>query len=489
MAAVPLSLSDMLAGGPTAEDVAARLDNLQQPSASASPPPFKRLSAVFKASGKGVSVPALPGLPLSSAVPAGPSSARSASGGSGGLLSPRSNKQCKGSSPPPSARRQLLSPRLSRLIGGDKKSWQDCLEPGPADEIETSPRDEEDGAIVDARQRPVASPSTVQGLQFINRKEGGPIPAVLYEYVNQEDPEDKPAFVLLLCMDLSDDLTSKQSWLRVLVQLLRVDVMCFDYTDDGMSEQSCYQDAIDVFLHLCRIQANPIIVVGKGLGAGVAVNLAAEGPNPEAEAGPAPTPPCHRIVALVLLGTQQSAKREGRFRSRSVFDCRRKATKVTRPVLMVHGAVDTVLPLAAAQALFGQFPNRWHFTTVAGAGHVLDECLDDFSEVLQQLAHHLAPGKATEPRCMKPPPKEITNSPSNVVRRWLAALGLPQYTRQFLEFGFFDLTSIVGIADSDLELMGVVDEAHREKLRAAAKLISPEISEEQPPEQPVIMDG
>lgn len=63
----------------------------------------------------------------------------------------------------------------------------------------------------------------------------------------------------------------------------------------------------------------------------------------------------------------------------------------------------------------------------------------------------------------------IQNDPMKVVGDWLKEIGLPQYTQTFLQNGFFQLAYIKTLEPIDLEIIGILDETHKEIILSAAK--------------------
>ena len=55
-----------------------------------------------------------------------------------------------------------------------------------------------------------------------------------------------------------------------------------------------------------------------------------------------------------------------------------------RPLLLVHGEVDTVLPLANAETILGWVPGPKRLVTYPGAGHGLRECAGELRDLLEE---------------------------------------------------------------------------------------------------------
>ena len=54
-----------------------------------------------------------------------------------------------------------------------------------------------------------------------------------------------------------------------------------------------------------------------------------------------------------------------------------------RPLLLVHGEADVVLPLANAETIYGWAPEPKRLVTFTGAGHGLRECADEVRTLLE----------------------------------------------------------------------------------------------------------
>ena len=54
-----------------------------------------------------------------------------------------------------------------------------------------------------------------------------------------------------------------------------------------------------------------------------------------------------------------------------------------RPLLLVHGEADAVLPLANAETIYGWAPEPKRLVTFSGAGHGLRECADEVRALLE----------------------------------------------------------------------------------------------------------
>jgi fermentation-respiration switch protein FrsA (DUF1100 family) len=55
-----------------------------------------------------------------------------------------------------------------------------------------------------------------------------------------------------------------------------------------------------------------------------------------------------------------------------------------RPLLVVHGEADAVLPLTNAETIYGWAPQPKRLVTFPGAGHGLRECADELRLLLSE---------------------------------------------------------------------------------------------------------
>ena len=123
----------------------------------------------------------------------------------------------------------------------------------------------------------------------------------------------------------------------------------------------------------------PVIYFGESLGSSVALHLAAR----------------LRPAALVLEGAFDSAANMAQARYpilpaalliRDRWDSLALAPAVAAPVLMLHGSLDRVVPIAHAQRLFQALPEPKQFVRMDGAGHVNLFDHDGAAHVLEWLA-------------------------------------------------------------------------------------------------------
>jgi len=141
-------------------------------------------------------------------------------------------------------------------------------------------------------------------------------------------------------------------------------VFAYDYRGYGTSqgkasENGTYRDIDAAYDHLTRvlgIPANRIIAYGRSVGSGPAVDLAARRP----------------VAGLVLESAFVSAFRVLTRVQLLPFDKFRnldKISKVSCPVLVMHGMEDEIIPIVHGRRLFNAAPEPKRALWVEGAGH------------------------------------------------------------------------------------------------------------------------
>lgn len=147
-------------------------------------------------------------------------------------------------------------------------------------------------------------------------------------------------------------------------------VFMYDYRGYGRSEGSpseegVYLDGIAAFDYLASldgIDPNRVILFGQSLGGAVAVDVAAK----------------RRPAALILEATFSSARDvaaehysflPARFFLRSKFDSESKIRTVAAPLLVLHGSVDSIIPITLGRKLFDAANPPKEFFEIQGASH------------------------------------------------------------------------------------------------------------------------
>ncbi len=156
-------------------------------------------------------------------------------------------------------------------------------------------------------------------------------------------------------------------WLALL-ETLGVGVLILDYRGYGGStghptEAGLRLDADAARQWLREKQPNTqLVYVGESLGSAVAVQLAAD------------HPPCAMLLHSAFESALDIAKQAYpflpvRWLMRDRFDIRKAISKAECPALFIHGAGDTIVPLAFGRRLFQRAAEPRRFLEIPGAGH------------------------------------------------------------------------------------------------------------------------
>lgn len=147
-------------------------------------------------------------------------------------------------------------------------------------------------------------------------------------------------------------------------------VFIYDYRGYGRSEGSpseegLYLDgaaAFDYLATLDGIDSKRVVLFGQSLGGAVAVDVAAK----------------RRPAALILEATFSSARDvaaelysflPARFLLHSKFDSESKIRTISVPLLMLHGSVDSIIPISLGRKLFNAAKPPKQFFEIPGASH------------------------------------------------------------------------------------------------------------------------
>jgi fermentation-respiration switch protein FrsA (DUF1100 family) len=168
-----------------------------------------------------------------------------------------------------------------------------------------------------------------------------------------------------------------------------VSVFVFDYPGYGRSEgrpseAGCYAAASAAYDWLTqRVAARDVLLFGRSLGTAMAVDLAARRP--------------HRALLLVSPFTSLPAVVQrlypvlpARWLMRNRFDSAAKVVRCSRPVLVVHGTNDHLVPFAEGERLFAAANEPKRFVPVAGARHD-DSVLAGFFPAVRRFLAETAP--------------------------------------------------------------------------------------------------
>ena len=205
-------------------------------------------------------------------------------------------------------------------------------------------------------------------------------------------PPDRPdAGAILLAHGNGGNLSHRSELALELRRTLGAGVLLFDYPGYGKSvgkptEAGCYAAADAAYEWLtgeAKIPSHRIIILGESLGGGVAVHTAAN----------------HDCRALVLMFTFTTlpAAAKTHFRwlptywlMRNRFDNMAKIGSVKRPVFIMHGTADEVIPYKQGEVLFAAANEPKEFLRLEGFGHN-SELPDEFFTSLARFLERTAP--------------------------------------------------------------------------------------------------
>jgi uncharacterized protein len=158
--------------------------------------------------------------------------------------------------------------------------------------------------------------------------------------------------------------------LRRMHDELGVSVFIFDYREYGrsegsVSEEGTYEDArasLEYLKSRTGLSSERIIYFGRSLGSAVAVELALEAP-PRALILESPMTSIRDMARAVLPYLPTG------FLIQTEYDSLSKIGKIHRPVLILHGDGDDVVPFEQGRRLFERANEPKTFYTIPGASH------------------------------------------------------------------------------------------------------------------------
>ncbi|VTR92738.1 Putative enzyme (3.4.-) OS=Candidatus Methylomirabilis oxyfera GN=DAMO_3017 PE=4 SV=1: Abhydrolase_5 [Gemmata massiliana] len=184
-------------------------------------------------------------------------------------------------------------------------------------------------------------------------------------------PSESPQHgAVLVANGNGGNLTHRGRLAADLRRTLGAGVLLFDYPGYGKSagkptEEGCYAAGDAAYKWLTdesRIAPNRIILCGESLGGGTAVELA--------------TKHEHRALVLIYTFTSLPAAAKHHFPflpvhtlMRTRFDNLAKIGRCPRPVFLVHGTADRVVPFDHSEQLFTAANEPKLFVRLEGAGH------------------------------------------------------------------------------------------------------------------------
>jgi fermentation-respiration switch protein FrsA (DUF1100 family) len=183
-------------------------------------------------------------------------------------------------------------------------------------------------------------------------------------------PETPQHGAVLVANGNGGNLTHRGRLAADLRRALGAGVLLFDYPGYGKnigapSEEGCYAAGAAAYKWLTeeqKIAPNRIIICGESLGGGTAVELATK----------------YEHRALVLIYTFTSLPDAGKFHfpflpvrtlMRTQFDNLSKIERCPRPVFILHGTDDKVVPFSHSEKLFAAAHEPKQFVRLEGFGH------------------------------------------------------------------------------------------------------------------------
>eukprot|EP01035_Chromulina_nebulosa_P037354 gene37354-50407_t len=167
--------------------------------------------------------------------------------------------------------------------------------------------------------------------------------------------------------------------------VLAIDYRGYGGSSGAPSEQGLKRDADAAYAFAVKLgfAADHVILYGESLGTGVAVDLAARRPV----AGVILDAP---FSALVDVAADRYWMFPVRWLLKDTFRSDRVVSKITAPILILHGRDDSVVPLRYGQRLSHLAGDRSSFVVVEDGGHVVLGTLQGFAQARDWLRRHFA---------------------------------------------------------------------------------------------------
>lgn len=177
-----------------------------------------------------------------------------------------------------------------------------------------------------------------------------------------------PVPTIVLFHGNGENVTLDAGW-HELLRSIGAHVAAVDYRGYGLSggspsEAGLYEDGRAVVRHLIEsglAEPSRLVLLGSSLGTAVAVVVASEFP----------------VAGVILQAPFDSMRALARrkfpifpsFLLRDPYDTLARASRVSCPVLVLHGDRDEIVPIDAGERLYKCFPSPAGFHRVPGAGH------------------------------------------------------------------------------------------------------------------------
>mmetsp|Transcript_129058 Transcript_129058/g.306160 ORF Transcript_129058/g.306160 Transcript_129058/m.306160 type:complete len:325 (-) Transcript_129058:186-1160(-) len=172
-------------------------------------------------------------------------------------------------------------------------------------------------------------------------------------------PAPKAATVVMYFHANSEDIGTAFHFVKHMRDQFKVNVISIEYPGYGLlqgiepTEETIFEVALTVFRYLVdelRVSYSSVIVFGRSLGSGPAIFLAAQYPIGG------------MILVSPFISIRAAAKHIGgrivAFMFSNVFQNHRRIVNVSCPVLFIHGASDSLIPVEHSKTLFGLCRSR-----------------------------------------------------------------------------------------------------------------------------------
>jgi fermentation-respiration switch protein FrsA (DUF1100 family) len=207
-----------------------------------------------------------------------------------------------------------------------------------------------------------------------------------------------PAGHVLLCHGNAGN-TGDRVMHAALLTAVGFDVLLFDYRGYGRSsgtptEQGTYRDARAALTYLLRqpdVDVSRVLYLGESLGGAVALELALARPP----------------AALVLLSAFTSVREMARVHygriaeklAPDAYPNLRRIGELRAPLLVLHGADDTIVPRRHGSALYEVAPDPKRIRVVPDVGHndIVSRAGPMLADEIAAWAHHVRSGDSTPP--------------------------------------------------------------------------------------------
>lgn len=139
------------------------------------------------------------------------------------------------------------------------------------------------------------------------------------------------------------------------------------------------------------------------------------------------------------------------------YDITKKAQKVQVPVLMVHGAKDTIVPINAGKKLSGLFPKLVDFVEVPDTSHRnIYYHLSDYSAQITKFLTEISGNHYARP-ADNALFRDPTDEPISVIKAWVKSRGLAKYMQNILSLNCRKLEDLRFVTCEELQDVGIRD--------------------------------